>query len=159
MINHNSVANLFCHRIRYVESNISWDEALQQTIGLLQSDGIVDENYLSAIRKVTEETGPYYILTDGLAMPHARPDEGVVEGMGGLSLLVCKVPVCFDDEHATVKVFIGLAAGNSDQHVLTISTLMNWLDSDDALSKLMTVNNEDALVQLVQTAEIYEPQL
>lgn len=152
MIEQNSIADLFRHRIRYIESNMTWDEALQQTIELLQRDEIVSEQYLDAIRKVTEEIGPYYILTDELAMPHARPDEGVIDENGGLSLLVCKSPVCFDAEHSSVRAFIGLAAGNSEQHVLTISTLMNWLDADSSMDKLLAVSDEDSLVKLVQSA-------
>ncbi|OLQ88213.1 hypothetical protein BIY22_08585 [Vibrio panuliri] len=152
MNNESQVASLFGKRIKYSDVKLSWDDALEQSIAMLQHDGIVNQHYIEAIRSVTDEIGPYYILTDDLAMPHARPDEGVIAGQGGLSLLICHSPVRFDQEHSAVRAFIGLAAGDSEQHVLTISNLMNWLDSDDAMEKLLSVQNQSELERLVESA-------
>jgi PTS system ascorbate-specific IIA component len=53
---------------------------------------VIEPEYVTAIVEQHHTLGPYYVLA-GLAMPHARPEEGA-KGLG-LSLLKLKQGVSF----------------------------------------------------------------
>lgn len=42
---------------------------------LLKAD-VIEPAYVTAIVEQHQRLGPYYVLAPGLAMPHARPEEG-----------------------------------------------------------------------------------
>jgi mannitol/fructose-specific phosphotransferase system IIA component (Ntr-type) len=71
--------------------------------------------------------GPWYILSPAFALPHARPDEGVLSPHSVLSLLCCAEAVAFP-EHPGIRLIIVLAAADSEQHIQTIQRLVCWLD-------------------------------
>lgn len=56
-----------------------WQDAVKKTTQYLEDKGYVSQQYADAIIQSTEENGPYYVLCPGLAMPHARPETGVLK--------------------------------------------------------------------------------
>ncbi|QST74967.1 PTS sugar transporter subunit IIA [Escherichia albertii] len=91
----------------------SWQQALDICGKPLLDAGLITTDYLTAIKKQHEKLGPYYVLAPGLAMPHARPEEGA-KGLG-LSLLKLEEGVSFSaEEFDPVDVIILLAA--PDKH-------------------------------------------
>ncbi|SUB70258.1 Mannitol-specific cryptic phosphotransferase enzyme IIA component [Pluralibacter gergoviae] len=71
--------------IRVQESAQSWQQALAICAAPLLESNTIRPEYLTAIVNEHNRLGPYYVLAPGLAMPHARPEEGAL-GLG-LSLL------------------------------------------------------------------------
>lgn len=67
------------------ESVETWPQALEICGKPLLDAGVIAPEYLTAIVQQHQKLGPYYVLAPGLAMPHARPEEGA-KGLG-LSLL------------------------------------------------------------------------
>ncbi|GAL17715.1 PTS systemIIA component [Vibrio maritimus] len=61
------------------EENLSVDAALDITCSKLLEQGKVEASYLEAIKAKHEEIGAYYVLAPKIAMPHARPEDGVNE--------------------------------------------------------------------------------
>ena len=74
----------------------TWQQALDICARPLLDAEIITTDYLSAIKTQHEKLGPYYVLAPGLAMPHARPEEGA-KGLG-LSLLKLEEGVSFHTE-------------------------------------------------------------
>lgn len=75
-------------RITIVSEISSWQEAVQLSAAPLLAAQAIGSEYVDAIIRSHEEIGPYYVLAPGLAMPHARPEQGVHKT--GLSLLYVK---------------------------------------------------------------------
>lgn len=79
--------------IRLGETADSWQEAVKKSVEPLIESGAVKDEYYQAIIDSTEEYGPYYILMPGMAMPHARPEAGVIRD--AFSLITLQEPVVF----------------------------------------------------------------
>ncbi|EEU9482526.1 PTS sugar transporter subunit IIA [Escherichia coli] len=93
----------------------TWQQALDICARPLLDAEIITTDYLSAIKTQHEKLGPYYVLAPGLAMPHARPEEGA-KGLG-LSLLKLEEGVSFHtEEFDPVDVIILLAAPDKHSH-------------------------------------------
>ncbi|SUG04629.1 PTS family enzyme IIA, mannitol-specific, cryptic [Salmonella enterica subsp. enterica serovar Pullorum] len=58
------------------ESVETWSQALEICGKPLLDAGVIAPEYITAIVQQHQKLGPYYVLAPGLAMPHARPEEG-----------------------------------------------------------------------------------
>ncbi len=93
----------------------TWQDAVAIGVERLQKAGVVDERYYPAILKIVDELGPYFLLAPGLAMPHARPENGVKQN--GFALVTLDTPVCFGDpDNDPVDLLITLAAVDAKTH-------------------------------------------
>ena len=54
-----------------------WRHAIELATAPLLANGTIAPSYVAALYRSHEELGPYYVLGPGLAMPHARPEDGV----------------------------------------------------------------------------------
>ena len=87
----------------------SWPQALALCAQPLLEQQVISPAYVTAIIEQHHALGPYYVLAPGLAMPHARPEEGA-NGLG-LSLLKLNQGVSFGaGEFDPVDVRVMLAA-------------------------------------------------
>lgn len=121
--------------INVQEKVASWQEALDVCARPLLQAKIIEPEYVAAIIDQHQKLGPYYVLAPGLAMPHARPEEGA-NGLG-LSLLKLREGVSFGAaEDAPVDVIIMLAAPDRHSHIEMISALAELFSSDEDLQQL-----------------------
>lgn len=111
---------------------LNWRSAVQLACCPLEQQGKITAGYAGAIIHATEQDGPWYILSPGFALPHARPEAGVLSKNSALSLLCCSETVDFPD-HPGIRLIVILAAADSEQHIQTIQRLVCWLDEGDRL--------------------------
>src|SRR5476649_1406990 len=124
------------------ESNISiinhienWQQAVALAVQPLIDSGAAEGRYLQAIYDMHREIGPYYVLGEGIAMPHARPEEGVIRT--ALSLVIVSEGVEFGSEdNDPVYVIFALAAIDSHSHIEMIASLSHLFCDDEAVKKL-----------------------
>lgn len=133
------------NNICIVESVKDWREAVKKSGEILLKNGVIEERYIDAAIKNIETLGNYIVLTDNVAMPHARPEDGVKET--GLSLLVIKEGVDFSDEK--VYLVFMLASKDSNSHIEIIKKLSNLIDDEELISKLIEVKNEIEVLNLI----------
>ena len=50
-----------------------WKEAITVSLRSLEEQGYVTQDYAKGIIDITNEMGPYYVLTDDVALIHGRP--------------------------------------------------------------------------------------
>lgn len=133
---------------QYINHSIDWKHAIEMACLPLEQQGKVTTGYAGAIIQATEENGPWYILSPEFALPHARPEEGVLSQQSCLSLLCCSERIAFP-EHPDVRFIVVLAAANSQQHILMIQGLVSWLDEHERLHQLSHIRHQDELSELV----------
>jgi len=122
--------------IQIVDSVSDWKQAIRLSAQPLLAKETMTEAYIDAIFKSHQELGPYYVLAPGLAMPHARPEQGAIKN--GLSLLHIKQGVSFDaEENDPVYVVIMLCALSGDEHINMITALADIFSDDERLSALL----------------------
>ncbi|QNK08088.1 PTS sugar transporter subunit IIA [Enterobacter sp. JUb54] len=112
-----------------------WQQALEVCARPLLDAGVIVPEYVTAIMEQHDKLGPYYVLAPGLAMPHARPEEGA-RGLG-LSLLKLDQGVSFgSEEFDPVDIIIMLAAPDKHSHIEMISALAELFSSDHDMQQL-----------------------
>ncbi len=127
----------------------NWPQALEVCAAPLLTAGIISPDYITAIVAQHHQLGPYYVLAPGLAMPHARPEEGAI-GMG-LSLLKLKQGVSFGhQEFDPVDVIVMLAAPDKHSHIEMIQALAELFSSEQDLAQLHQASTLEEIKNIIQ---------
>lgn len=125
-----------------------WQQALDDCAAPLLATGVITPAYTEAIRAQHRQLGPYYVLAPGLAMPHARPEEGA--NAVGLSLLKLQKGVAFGaDDFDPVDVIIMLAAPDKNSHIEAIAALAELFSSDEAMAELHQAQSVEDIKQII----------
>lgn len=114
--------------IRLHQHAADWQEAVKIGTDLLVASGAVEPRYYDTIIAAVEELGPYIIIAPGLAMPHARPEDGVKRT--AFALVTLAEPVTFPGEDTPVAVLVTLAGSNADEHVQSLMEVTTILEDD-----------------------------
>ncbi|USB43430.1 PTS sugar transporter subunit IIA [Klebsiella africana] len=135
-------------KIKVINSIDSWKNAVRLAAEPLLTQGYMTEQYIEAILKNHEQLGPYYVLAPGLAMPHARPEQGVLRN--GLSLLHIKEGVSFGSaENDPVYVVIMLCARSGDEHITMIGELAEIFSDPQKLDRLLNADDVKAIQTVI----------
>lgn len=125
-----------------------WRAAVKAGTDLLVSAGTIEPRYYDRIVQDTEELGPYYLLAPGMAMPHARPEGGVLEN--SFALVTLKQPVVFGDpDNDPIDILITLAARDArTQTEEAIVQVVTFLDNEETLERLRAARTLDDIILL-----------
>ncbi|MGD8162054.1 PTS sugar transporter subunit IIA [Pantoea sp. FN0307] len=135
--------------IRLQESVEAWPQALELAARPLLEAGVITPNYVTAMIEQHRQLGPYYVLAPGLAMPHARPEEGA-KGLG-LSLLKLKRGVAFKSEaFDPVDLIVMLAAPDKHSHIEMISALAELFSSDKDMEQLHQAKSVEDIKKIIE---------
>ncbi|MCE9729857.1 MULTISPECIES: PTS sugar transporter subunit IIA [Pectobacterium] len=122
----------------------TWEEAIYCAAKPLISAGCITKNYPLAVINSTKEYGPYYVFDEGIAIPHARPECGVIENC--FSLLTLQTPLSIQGSEP-VDILIMFGGVNSDAHITEgIASIVSLLEQDDMLSRIRCATTADDIV-------------
>ncbi|MGK3143986.1 PTS sugar transporter subunit IIA [Pantoea sp. C2G6] len=134
--------------ISIVDHVSDWQTAVRQAARPLLASGAITPAYLDAIFATHAEIGPYYVLTPGLALPHARPEQGACHN--GLSLLHIRQGVRFHAaENDPVFVVIMLSALSGDDHIRMITQLAELFSDESRLQQLLVADTLSAIQAVI----------
>ncbi|EIY5159227.1 TPA: PTS sugar transporter subunit IIA [Klebsiella variicola] len=135
-------------KINVINSIDNWKNAVRLSAEPLLAQGYMAEHYIEAILKIHEELGPYYLLAPGLAMPHARPEQGALRN--GLSLLHIKEGISFGStENDPVYVIIMLCARSGNEHITMIGELAELFSDQQKLERLLKADDIKAIQAVI----------
>ncbi|NMA86709.1 MAG: PTS sugar transporter subunit IIA [Tissierellia bacterium] len=121
-----------------------WRDAVIKTGKLLLKQGSIEKSYIDAMIDKVEELGPYIVIAPYIAMPHARPEDGV--NRTSIAMVTLKEPLNFGhDKNDPVKLILALAAKDNEAHLETLANLMEILGDEDKLSKIMDSQSPEEL--------------
>lgn len=123
-----------------------WEEAIHIGGKLLEDNDLTEPRYVEAMINTVKKMGAYIVIAKGIAMPHARPEDGAKKV--GIALLTLETPVNFGNkENDPVSVVIFLCAIDNTTHLTALTELMQLLDddefktvADDAIHKSEIIN-------------------
>ncbi|WP_217520307.1 PTS sugar transporter subunit IIA [Vibrio metschnikovii] len=131
------------------EKNLTVDAALELACSTLIAQGKVNKSYLDAIKEKHKEMGAYYVLAPKIAMPHARPEDGVNEAC--LQVTIFKHGVDLESEdNGDVYLSVTLAAVDSDSHIQTIVALSELFQNDDDINAIISAESKDDIVKILK---------
>jgi ascorbate PTS system EIIA or EIIAB component len=94
--------------------------------GLLEAQNAVTPRYAERCIAAVEDEGPYVVLAPGIALAHARPEDGV-ERLG-VSVATLTEPVTFGHpDNDPVDVVFAFGSPDTQQHVGLLSELATQL--------------------------------
>ncbi|MFZ4452604.1 BglG family transcription antiterminator [Salibacterium aidingense] len=139
--------------IRFESSAADWEEAVRMASAPLLNNENIQENYVEAMIQNVKENGPYVVIAPNIALPHARPEEGV--DRLGMSLLHLKEPVFFSEQekHKAFLVIV-LAAIDNETHLQALSQLTEMLSDSGNTEHLLKAEAVDEILALVQQYSI-----
>ena len=111
------------------------EEVIQKAGELLVEADAIEPRYIQAMKRVIDELGAYCVIAPGIALLHARPEDGVKRVC--LSLLTLQKPVYFG--HSTndpVDLVFTLGALDKKGHIEALRELAEFLSKDDFLRML-----------------------
>lgn len=134
----------------------NWEDAVRSSGLLLVENNKVSSNYVEAMVKTVKSMGAYIVMAKGVAMPHGRPEDGVLEN--SLSIIKLERPVVFgSEEFDPVTLVFALCAKDSEGHIELLKDLSVILDDETLIEKANLVKTKEDLIKLV--LEIYNETL
>ena len=126
----------------------TWEAAVRLAGDGLVASGRTTQKYTDDMVAAVHELGPYIVIGPGLAMPHTRPSESVLET--GMSLVVLQEPVEFGHQrNDPVHVLFGLAALDHDRHLEILSEFATHASDPDFINSLLTCSSEGEIRSLI----------
>lgn len=136
-----------------IQLNVSardWEEAIRLSGGPLLKQGRVTREYIETIVANTKSDGPYMVIAEHIALPHARPIDGVKEL--GISITSLKYPVVFGSkENDPVKYIFCLAATDNKRHINAMAELVELFDDQEFYSLLDRSDDPKEIFSYLQT--------
>lgn len=141
--------------IKLHQTASDWREAIKLGTDMLVASGAIKSCYYDAIVSSVEQLGPYIIIAPNLALPHARPEQGV--NRTAFALVTLDTPVYFEGEDEPVDVMIVLAGSTSDQHMEGLVEVTEVLDDEDSptgvnLDKIRDCQTKEDVYRVIDKA-------
>ncbi|EJI6686507.1 PTS mannitol transporter subunit IIA [Vibrio parahaemolyticus] len=134
--------------IRIHSDATDWKDAISKSCEALIENGAIEPSYVEAIYRSHEELGPYYVVGPGMAMPHARPEDGV--NRLSLAITVIQNGVNFNsEENDPVKMLVTLAATDSNSHVDTISKLAELFMNEEHVEAICNAQSKEDVLAII----------
>jgi mannitol/fructose-specific phosphotransferase system IIA component (Ntr-type) len=126
----------------------SWEAATDHVGGLLVNAKKIRPEYISAMKRVLKEIGPYAVLAPGIVLLHARPEDGVLEPCLGLVTLANPVPFGHS-ENDPVELVFALGAIDKQAHISALQQLAGMLGDPLKLKELRSAQNDQILYKIL----------
>jgi len=126
----------------------SAEEAIRSAGKLLVDGNVVEAQYVDAMVDSYKINGPYFVLAPQIALPHARPEDGVLEA--SVSFIRLREPVVFGNPaNDPVTLVFALGASSSDEHLQIIQKLMKLLGDSSKVETLKSVSTYEEINLLI----------
>ncbi len=125
-----------------------WREAVGLAGRLLVQAQAVEERYVEAMIRTVAELGPYVVIAPGIALPHARPEDGARRI--AISFVRLRQPVSFGHaQNDPVDLIFAVAAVDSASHLKALMQLSDFLAAPDGPRRLREARSAAEVMALV----------
>ncbi|MEC0328509.1 BglG family transcription antiterminator [Paenibacillus macerans] len=133
--------------IQVVDQLSDWEEAIKVAANPLLEKGAIESSYIEAMIANIKTMGPYVVLGNEVAIPHARPKMGV--NQVGMSFLKLNRPVYFlNDEKYPVRLLFCVAANDNKTHLKALTQLTKLLSDTKNIELLKEEASIEAFLDL-----------
>lgn len=134
-----------------VESVRDWKEAVRISGELLLKGGCIEPRYIEKMIKTCEELGPYIAICPGIAIPHARPEDGAKKVC--LAILVVREGVNFGSHNDPVYVLIAFSTPDKSSHIKVIQELARLLmdKGEELVNRLKGAKSEKEILEVIDS--------
>ncbi|WP_338652561.1 BglG family transcription antiterminator [Sporosarcina psychrophila] len=134
--------------IQFMDEIENWKDAIKKAAEPLLVNDSITNQYIDVMIENVETMGPYIIIGEQIAIPHARPEFGVKKL--GMSLLKLKKSAhLLNSEANQVEIFICLAAIDNQTHLKALAQLTKLLSDPIKLQYLKEAETKQDILDLV----------
>lgn len=126
-----------------------WRDAIRISLRPLERGGYVESSYKEGIIQNIEELGPYIVIAEHIALPHARPEQGAVETQ--ISITLFRQDVEFEGRETTARLFVSLSAKDNDSHLEALMQISELLADEDVVKQILASPDVKTLYQYFET--------
>lgn len=135
--------------IQLSDEEMTWEEAIVLSAKPLKDSDKITDNYIEAMIDKVKDYGPFIHIGKSIALPHARPEDGVKSL--GMSLLKLTHPVnLLEDEKHEISIFICLAAVDNEMHLKALASLTKILSNKENLEQLLNAKTKQEIIELLE---------
>lgn len=130
-----------------------WESAVRDGGRLMVSAGSVESRYIDAIVENHKAMGPYFVVAPGIAMPHAKPENGVLRT--GYALVTLARPVEFgapDNDPVDLLIFAG-AINREEHNTEAVPQIAELCDSDRFTAALRRAGTAEEVAAVLRDFE------
>ncbi|ALB46062.1 MULTISPECIES: PTS sugar transporter subunit IIA [Clostridium] len=136
-----------------IELNVEvndWIDAIRFCGSLFVKNGNTEAKYTDAMINTVKNMGQYIVIENGIAMPHARPEDGVKKiGMG---LIKLKKPIEFgNEEYDPVDILIFICAIDKTSHLKALAELMTLIEDNEFLSIVRNSSSKEDVLSYINS--------
>lgn len=131
--------------VQICEKADDWRTAIRMAVKPLEDHGYVEPRYKEEIISNVENMGPYIVISDQIALPHARPEQGVLKTQ--ISVTLFRKNVMFDGKDVPARLFITLAAKDNNSHLDALMEISELLSDEAMVKKLLESEDTEDLYQ------------
>lgn len=129
-----------------------WESAIRLAAQPLVDSQKIEDRYSEAMIEKVKQYGPFIHIGKGIALPHARPEDGVKAL--GMSLLKVEKPVLLlNDEKHAIQLFVCLAAVDNEAHLRALSSLTKLLSNRENLDDLLASTTKEEITTILTRGE------
>lgn len=132
--------------VQFIPELKDWEKAIRVASKPLLDKGHIKESYVEAMIRNVKEFGPYIVLMPNVAMPHARPEDGVKKL--GISLMITEKSVSFEQDK-TANIFFVLAANDASSHLTLLTEISEFLSNEEKVNELLSAKSYDDILKIV----------
>ncbi|AQW46704.1 PTS sugar transporter subunit IIA [Streptomyces violaceusniger] len=147
------LSDLLTHeKIRFSTDKLSWREAVTQVARPLLDAGDITPGYVQAMLESIASGGTYIDLGHGIALAHARPENGAVRTAISMLRLAEPAPLLDQAEHA-VDLYFCFAAVDADAHMSAMASLARILSDAQTRQALRDAASAPDVITLITQFE------
>ncbi|WP_448820792.1 PTS sugar transporter subunit IIA [Cetobacterium sp.] len=139
------IKKLLENNIQILPQVDSWEEAIKIASHPLLEKGYIEPRYIDTMISKVNELGFYIVLSEDVAMPHSRPEDGVLKM--GMSLLKLNTPAKFGNNN--VQIVITLAAKDNESHIDALTNLVELLNDDEKIEKIKLAKTNQEILEII----------
>ena len=127
----------------------NWEDAIIKGGQVLVDKGAATPEYLETIVRKCKDNGPYIVIAPGIAMPHARPEEGALAL--GYGIVTLKNPVTFNDpDNDPVELLIFMAAPSvKDHNEEAVCQIADLCDDEEAIAQIIKATSAGEIIDIL----------
>ena len=125
----------------------AWNEIIATAATPLIAGGFITAEYPQAVINNTLEYGAYYVFDEGIAIPHARPESGVIKDC--FSLVTLSNPVSIHGSEP-VDIIVMFGGVNGDSHITEgIASIVGLLEQEETLLQIRQATTAEEILGLL----------
>lgn len=116
---------------------------------LLIQSGFVEPSYVDAMKRSLEENGPYMVIVPGVALLHARPENGVKKVC--IAMVTLKEPIPFGHkDNDPVRLAIAFGAIDKQNHLNLLADLMQLLSDTSTIAEICQAADPSQILRILR---------